>query len=160
MDNLKRWIVTFGGVGLLPAMPGTFASLAAAVLFYALWLVTGDAARWIILVLLFPVAAVAIALGSWAQVHFKAEDPHQFVLDEVVGQWAVLLLIPLAQHHISSVAAGFFLFRAFDIGKPFPIGLIERLRGGWGIVLDDVAAAVYAVAAFRILMLVIRAALG
>ena len=125
----------------------------------ALWLATGDAARWIILALLFPVGAVAIGLGSWAQDYFKAEDPRQFVLDEVVGQWAVLLFVPLAQHPVSSVAAGFFLFRAFDIGKPFPIGRIERLPGGWGIVLDDVAAAAYAVAAFWILPLVTRAAL-
>lgn len=156
----KKWIVTFGGAGLLPAMPGTFGSLAAAVLFYALWLATGDAARWIILALLFPVCAAAIGLGSWAQDYFKAEDPRQFVLDEVVGQWAVLLFVPLGQHPVTSVAAGFFLFRAFDIGKPFPIGRIERLPGGWGIVLDDLAAAAYAAAAFWILTLVTRAALG
>jgi phosphatidylglycerophosphatase A len=133
------------------------ASLAAAVLFYALWLVTGDAARWIILALLFPVCAVAIRLGSWAQDYFKTEDPRQFVLDEVVGQWAVLLCVPIGQHPLTSVAAGLFLFRAFDIGKPFPIARIERLPGGWGIVLDDAAAAAYAVAAFWILTLVTRA---
>ncbi|MCX6637163.1 MAG: phosphatidylglycerophosphatase A, partial [Acidobacteria bacterium] len=61
---------------------------------------------------------------------------------------------------LSSVAAGFFLFRAFDLGKPFPIGRIERLPGGWGIVLDDVAAAAYAIVAFWILQFITRAALG
>jgi phosphatidylglycerophosphatase A len=106
------------------------------------------------------VCAVAIGLGRWAQDYFKAVDPHSFVLDEVAGQWLTLLFVPLSAHTLPCIAAGFFLFRAFDIAKPFPIRRIERLPGGWGILLDDVAAAIYAGVAFRVLSYVVGAALG
>jgi len=156
----RRWIVSFGGAGLLPAMPGTFGSLAAAIVFYLLWLAFGEATRWIVLALILVIGAVAITLGRWAEDHFKAVDPHQFVLDEVVGQWLTLLFVPLSTHTLPSISAAFFLFRAFDVAKPFPIRRIERLPGGWGIVLDDVAAAVYAGIAFRVLSAAVTVALG
>jgi phosphatidylglycerophosphatase A len=159
----RRWIVTFGGAGLLPAMPGTFGSLAAAILFYLLWLAFGEATRWIVPVLLLIAGAVGIGLGRWAEDHFKAADPRQFVLDEAVGQWLTLLFVPLADlsaHTLPSIAAAFFLFRAFDVSKPFPIRRIERLPAGWGIVLDDVAAAVYAGIGYWVLRYVVMKALG
>ena len=159
----RRWIVTFGGAGLLPAMPGTFGSLAAAIVFYLLWLAFGEATRWIVLALLLIVGAVGIGLGRWAEDYFKTVDPHQFVLDEVVGQWLTLLFVPrsmLSAHTLPSIAAAFFLFRAFDVAKPFPIRRIERLPAGWGIVGDDVAAAVYAGIGFRFLSWVVSIALG
>ena len=159
----RRWIVSFGGAGLLPAMPGTFGSLAAAIVFYLLWLAFGEATRWIVLALLLIVGAVGIGLGRWAEDYFQTTDPHQFVLDEVVGQWLTLLFVPLSAlsaHPLPSIAAAFFLFRAFDVAKPFPIRRIERLPAGWGIVLDDVAAAVYAGIGFRVLRYVVTAALG
>ena len=59
----RRWIVTFGGAGLLPAMPGTFGSLAAAIIFYLLWLEFGPATQWIVSALLLIVGAVGIGLG-------------------------------------------------------------------------------------------------
>jgi len=155
----RRWIVSFGGAGLLPAMPGTFGSLAAAIVFYLLWLAFGEATWWIVPALLLIVGAVAIALGRWAEDHFKTADPRQFVLDEVVGQWLTLLFVPrldFAAHALPSIAAAFFLFRAFDIAKPFPIRRIERLPAGWGIVLDDVAAAVCAGIAFRVLLFAVN----
>ncbi len=155
----KRWIVSFGGAGLLPAMPGTFGSLAAAIVFYLLWLAFGQAAWRIVPALLLVVGAVAIALGRWAEDYFKTVDPRQFVLDEVVGQWLTLLCVPRADfsaHPLPCIAAAFFLFRAFDIAKPFPIRRIERLPAGWGIVLDDVAAAVYAGIGFRVLLFAVN----
>jgi phosphatidylglycerophosphatase A len=159
----RRWIVSFGGAGFLPAMPGTFGSLAAAIIFYLLWLAFGEATRWIVLALLLIAALVAIALGRWATDYFKSADPRQFVLDEVVGQWLSLLFVPLSDlsaHTLPSIAAAFFLFRAADVAKPFPIRRIERLPGGWGIVLDDVAAAVYAVIGYWVLRAVVIVALG
>jgi phosphatidylglycerophosphatase A len=159
----RRWIVTFGGAGLLPAMPGTFGSLAAAIVFYLLCLVFRENVRWIVPALLVIAGAVGIALGRWAEDYFKAVDPRQFVLDEVVGQWLTLLFVPLSAlraHTLPSIAAAFFLFRAFDVAKPFPIRRIERLSGGWGIVLDDVAAAAYAGVSFLLLRYVVTATLG
>jgi phosphatidylglycerophosphatase A len=159
----RRWIVSFGGVGLLPAMPGTFGSLAAAIVFYLLWLAFGETARWIVPPLILIVGAVAIGLGRWAEDYFKTADPHEFVLDEVAGQWLTVLFIPLSAlsaHTLPSIAAAFFLFRAFDVAKPFPIRRIERLPAGWGIVLDDVAAAVYAGIGFWVLSYIVTLALG
>ncbi len=147
----------------MPAMPGTFGSLAAAIIFYLLWLAFGEAARWIVPALLLIAGAVGIGLGRWAQDHFKSADPRQFVLDEVVGQWLTLLFVPpgdLSAHTLPSIAAAFFLFRAFDVAKPFPIRRIERLPAGWGIVLDDVAAAVYAGIGLWVLSRIAAAALG
>jgi phosphatidylglycerophosphatase A len=152
----KRGIVSFGGIGFLPAMPGTFASLAAAILFYLLWLVCGDAARWVLVPLILIVSALTVALGRWAEVYFKAVDPRQFVLDEVAGQWLTLLFVPLSAHVLPRVVAAFFLFRVFDVAKPFPIRRVERLPAGWGILLDDVVAAVYAGIAFRALLFVVN----
>jgi phosphatidylglycerophosphatase A len=156
----KRWIVSFGGAGLLPAMPGTFGSLAAVIVFYLLWLAFGEAARWIVLALLPIVGAVAIWLGRWAEDYFKTVDPHPFVLDEVVGQWLTLLLVRLSAQPLPSIAAAFFLFRAFDVAKPFPVRRMERLPGGWGILMDDVAAAVYAGVGLWVLRYVALKALG
>ncbi len=156
----RVWIISLGGLGLLPAMPGTYASLAAAFLFYLVWAVLGSW-TWV------PISGLALVAGilsgalcPWAERHFKTRDPRQFVLDELVGQWLTLLLIPLHTHPLSGIAAGFFLFRAMDVAKPYPIKKIEQLPSGWGLVLDDVAAAVYAAVGVRLLILASGALLG
>lgn len=154
---MKKWVVSFGGTGLVPAMPGTFASLAAAVIFYALWRALQADVRYVIAPLIAVAAVVGLWLSAWAQEYFKRGDPRPFVLDEVVGQWLVLLLIPLGDGAPANMAAGFFLFRAFDVTKPFPINRIEAIPGGWGILLDDVAAALYSGAVFWGLLYAIRA---
>ena len=100
---------------------------------------------------------VAVYLYSWAADHFKDRDPRKFVLDEIVGQWIAILFIPLAEHPLSHIAAAFFLYRAFDVAKPYPIRDIERLTGAWGVVLDDVVAALYSAGGFWILSLLLRA---
>jgi phosphatidylglycerophosphatase A len=68
-------------------------------------------------------------------------DPGHVVIDEVAGQWIALLF---SRVNLSHLLAGFLLFRLFDIVKPWPARRLEHLPGGWGIVLDDVAAGVYA----------------
>jgi phosphatidylglycerophosphatase A len=69
-------------------------------------------------------------------------DPGPAALDEVAGQWlALLVLVALGRTPtLGQVVAAFLLFRAFDVLKPWPIRLLERLPGGWGIVADDLAA--------------------
>ena len=139
----KRLICSFGGVGLIPGMPGTYASLLAAVIFYLLWLAIGPAARIVAGVLVLGVGAIGLATWSWSRDEFKAPDARQFVLDEVAAQWLTLLFIPLEGHVMSYVAVGFFLFRGFDVAKPWPVSAIDRMAGPWGPMFDDVAAAVY-----------------
>jgi len=132
-------IATGAGIGLLPLMPGTWASLAALPCAWAISTLAGRAA-------LAAAAVLAFALGCWAAaVVARAsgrEDPGFIVVDEVAAQWLVLLAAPLDWR---AYLAAFLLFRVFDVMKPWPVRAIERrVAGGLGIMLDDVAAAFYA----------------
>jgi len=70
-------------------------------------------------------------------------DAHPIVIDEVVGQWITLLV---AGNQLLWVAAGFVVFRVFDVWKPFPVKQSQKFPGGYGIVIDDVLAGAYSVA--------------
>jgi phosphatidylglycerophosphatase A len=80
---------------------------------------------------------------------FGKKDPQFVVIDEVAGQLITLIAVPVTW---KTFLAGFILFRAFDIVKPPPIRQLEKLPGGTGIVLDDVAAGLYALAVMQILL--------
>jgi phosphatidylglycerophosphatase A len=132
-------IATGFGAGLLPGMPGTWGSLAALPCAWAIRAAGGPLA-------LAGAAAFAFALGCGVAGHVARAcgrtDPGFIVIDEVAGQWLALLPAPLDWR---AYAAAFLLFRIFDIAKPWPAHAVERhLKGGLGIMLDDVAAALYA----------------
>lgn len=76
-------------------------------------------------------------------------DPSIVVIDEIVGMWVALYAIPLS---ITSVVIAFVLFRAFDIVKPYPAKQVEQYPNGWGIMLDDIVAGIYANIATRIIV--------
>jgi phosphatidylglycerophosphatase A len=82
-------------------------------------------------------------------------DPSIVVIDEIVGMWISVFLIPKA---LPAVALAFFIFRGFDIVKPFPARQCERIPGGWGIMMDDVIAGIYANVATQILYRILLAA--
>jgi phosphatidylglycerophosphatase A len=88
---------------------------------------------------------VAMAIGGWAAEHYARErgvtDPSECVIDEVAGQF---LACAFAPRTLIGYVLAFLLFRALDIWKPWPIGAVERLHGGLGIVADDVLAGVLA----------------
>jgi phosphatidylglycerophosphatase A len=88
-------------------------------------------------------AATLVARGS------RSKDPQFVVIDEVAGQLVALIAVPMAW---KSFLAGFILFRAFDILKPPPVRQLEALPEGAGIVLDDVAAGLYALATMHLLL--------
>jgi phosphatidylglycerophosphatase A len=98
---------------------------------------------------------VLFAAGCWAgsvaERHYARTDPGFVVLDEVVGMLLTLLLVPVTW---SGALIGFFLFRAFDIVKPFPARQCERLHGGLGIMADDVVAGIYGNLALRLILFV------
>jgi phosphatidylglycerophosphatase A len=131
--------VTWFGIGWLPRAPGSWGSLAALPFAWAIERVGGPG--------LLAFAALALfALGSWASdIALRAtqtRDPGWIVIDEVVGQWLTLLAAPAS---LLGYAAGFLLFRLFDIWKPWPVSLADRkLEGGFGVMADDVLAAIYA----------------
>lgn len=124
-------------MGLIPIGPGTFGTLAAIPLFYALTFTP--------LYLYLAITVVIILISVWAstiteQIYNK-RDPGQVVADEVCGYLVTMILVPPT---ITNIFFGFLLFRLFDITKPYPVRKFEKLPGGWGIVIDDVAAGVYA----------------
>jgi phosphatidylglycerophosphatase A len=132
------FLATFAGAGLAPKAPGTAGSLAA--LPFA-WLI---AREWGGLGLVVAAAAV-FATGWWAAavvVRRVGPDPSIVVIDEVAGQFLTLAVVPLDWRYY---AAGFALFRLFDIVKPWPVGWADRrVGGGFGVMLDDILAAIYA----------------
>ena len=133
--SLIKILSTFFYVGYLPLIPGTFGSLAGIAVFY--------------LVRVNPITLVSLTViligigffvsGKTEQVMQK-KDPSCVVIDEVCGMLLSLLFIP---YDIRLVIAAFFLFRILDTLKPFPIGRLERLEGGLGIMCDDLAAGIY-----------------
>ena len=132
-------LATWFGAGLLPKAPGTWGSLAA--LPFAWFIHNGFG------MLGLTVAAVGLFfVGLWAAsvyVHRAGEtDPGAVVIDEVAGQWLVLVVVP---PDLFLYAAGFVFFRIADIFKPWPASWIDRaVKGGLGVMLDDTAAALYA----------------
>lgn len=130
------------GLGYVPFAPGTFGS-AAGLLVWAV-LPQSAAAHGAAIVLIFAVGAWT---GGIAERHFRATDPGPVVIDEVMGMLVTLFMVPASW---PGVAAGFVLFRAFDVIKPPPANRMERLRGGTGIMADDFMAGVYANLALRV----------
>lgn len=135
-------IATACGVGYVPFAPGTFGSAAGLLLWFAI--PNSIAAQSAAIGLLF-------VLGSWsgsvAERHFQTTDPGPVVLDEVMGMLITLFLVPIGW---KGAIAGFFLFRFFDVIKPFPADRLERLQAGVGVMADDAMAAVYANLALRL----------
>jgi phosphatidylglycerophosphatase A len=149
---MNRWIVTFCGSGLSPVAPGTAGSLLATLLLCAIYWGTGEpvfGAWQIILVIgLGAFCAMSIGYGPWAIAHFGRKDPGPFVLDEAAGICLTNLLLPINHYpgwHAAWVfGLAFAAFRVFDVIKPPPARWLEQFPAGWGILLDDLAAAVYA----------------
>ncbi len=143
-------IATFFGAGRLKPGPGTWGSLATVIAWVAIaralpasWVVPANVA----------LAALAVAVGIPAATRVAraaaVKDPQFVVIDETAGQLITLLGAPLAW---KSLLAGFILFRAFDIVKPYPIRQLEKLPEGSGIVIDDVAAGLYGLAVMQLLL--------
>jgi phosphatidylglycerophosphatase A len=93
--------------------------------------------------------AAGVWAGSIAEQYFGGIDPGPVVIDEVAGMLITLAFIPVGW---SAALTGFFLFRVFDVIKPYPAGRFEQLHGGLGVMADDAMAAVYANLCLRLLM--------
>ena len=144
----QLWLVTMGGAGMLPMMPGTYGSALAAAMVAIAFHFFGPS-RWILLCGLIFFSAICIWLGGWAQDFLGRKDPGPVVVDEGAGICLTLLYQPM-HYGTWVVVAAFIAFRIFDVTKPPPCRQLERLPTGWGILADDLAAAVYANAACQI----------
>lgn len=138
-------LASWFGSGLAPLAPGTSGTLAA----LPLVLVTArlGTLQQALFVMVFIVLAVRTS-GLSCRI-LDAKDPSPVVIDEVAGFLLTLLFVPLTW---GSVCLGFFLFRLFDVLKPFPIRRLEALRGGFGIVADDLLAGIYANLSLRLIL--------
>ncbi|WP_049620531.1 phosphatidylglycerophosphatase A family protein [Frateuria defendens] len=143
------WLACGFGSGLAPVAQGTFGSLAALL-------------PWLLLrTLPLPVYALVLAagflIGVWAcnaaERALGVADHRSVVWDEFIGQWLALLPLLLVPAPWWGIVAGFALFRLFDVWKPWPIGWLDRrLKGGLGVMVDDVVAGVFAAVALAALL--------
>jgi len=144
MKYLWRVIASFFGLGLFPFAPGTLTSLVVVILYK--YSIHGLGWPYHLLIL-----AALLILGTHAASCYSSElkisDPSRVVIDEAAGQLLVLLLV---LPEWTALLAGFLLFRFFDIVKPFPIRRVEKLPAGWGIMADDILAALMAKAVLHI----------
>ena len=146
MNRLNKWVVTIGGCGLFPAVPGTFGTAGAMILLAAIYLIFRPTPIvWNTILALSTVlySILCVRLGPWGIRHFGTEDPGSFVLDEGAGISLTMLLLPAPSLAMTWLVA-FVAFRIFDMTKPPPVRQLERLPAGWGILADDLGAAVLA----------------
>ncbi len=143
-------IATFLGIGRLRPGPGTWGSAAAALLWAAVAHELDSNFRTPALIALaLLVTVIGIPAATRVARDSATKDPQFVVIDEVAGQLIALIGVPLAW---KTFLAGFILFRAFDIVKPPPVRQLERLPEGTGIMLDDVAAGIYALVLMQVLL--------
>jgi phosphatidylglycerophosphatase A len=161
LSHPAGWIATAFGAGLLPKAPGTAGSLVALLPWW--FLLRGLAPGWYVLVLV-----AGFVLGVWACAvagrRLGVDDHGALVWDEVIGMWIALIAAPGItwpgsswQGAAVSMAVGFALFRLFDIWKPWPVRVADRrVHGGFGVMLDDVLAGLYALIVLQLIALIVR----
>ena len=147
------WVVgTFFGIGYMKPGPGTYASVATVVLWWgAAHLLHIGPHNLSALTFLAMILVTAIGVPASTKVAIEAgrKDPGFVVIDEVAGQlFALLALSPTWVHGLLALV----LFRLFDIFKPWPIRKVEKLEGGWGIMMDDVLAGFFAHLVLQVLL--------
>jgi phosphatidylglycerophosphatase A len=137
MPGIHTMIATLFGVGYSPIAPGTVASFSA------------------VLILLFPIShfgllilsciTFIISIGSIRHIENKyGNDASMIVIDEVIGMWFILSF-PIISHTPHSVLISLILFRIFDIVKPFPINIINRQKGPFWVLADDILAGIFTI---------------
>lgn len=151
LSHPAGWIATALGAGLSPKAPGTAGSAIALLPWW--FLLRGLPLAWYVVAL-----AAGFALGVWAcgiaGRRLGVEDHGALVWDEVVGMWVALFAAPAGWPWM---IAGFVLFRLFDIGKPWLVGLADRrVKGGVGVMLDDLVAGIFALVVLQFAVLAVR----
>jgi phosphatidylglycerophosphatase A len=141
MRSRDKWVMllaTGGYLGKIPVAPGTFGTLAGLPVCYLL-----AKMGWApVLACLALLVAVAVAIADAAEKALEKKDPGCIVIDEIAGMAVTLAWLPFT---LNTAVAGFVLFRVLDILKPPPVRQLDRgLTGGFGVVMDDVAAGVMA----------------
>ncbi len=137
MKLFSKLLSTFFGAGYFPVGQGTLTSFFV-VLMYKFFLYRLHWFYYLLLILV--VYVLGVISSSVHSTAIKKKDPHEIVIDEVAGQLLVLFRLNPTW---SLLLISFFLFRFFDIAKPYPIKQLEKFPKGWGIMTDDIMAAIY-----------------
>ena len=132
--KISEWIATCFKVGYLPLAPGTWGSIFAILLW---WVFIKDLNLYVFGVIIVLFFIIGIVTSNIMIDELDDNDPSHIIIDELVGQWLALLFLP---NGLINIAIAFILFRFFDIIKPWPIPLVEKLPKGLGVMSDDVAA--------------------
>ncbi|MDZ4182985.1 MAG: phosphatidylglycerophosphatase A [Candidatus Cloacimonadaceae bacterium] len=139
--DLITFVASLFGAGFLPFMPGTFGTVVAALLYYLMpgsWFIGEPALYFSGALILFSIASSL--LSTLAEKRLGHDAP-QIVIDELCGYFVAVLFLP---HGLMMAIYAFVLFRVFDIAKPFPANRAQKVSKGWGVVLDDLVAGLYA----------------
>jgi len=148
LDRLALWIATGLGTGYAPLAPGTAGSALTVLILWGLPFSRVGLVVFLVLV---------TAGGTWAAQRAERligkKDPGVIVIDEVAGMTLSVVALPLT---VPVLATAFVLFRLFDIVKPFPARASQRVAGGLGVMIDDLIAGLYALAAVAVLRALVR----
>ena len=144
-EKLITFLATGFGSGLSPVAPGTAGTLVGVVICLLCLPIP-----WILrLIIVLALLALSIYVAGQAEKIYQKKDDQRIVIDEIIGLQITMLPVAI---NILNLCAAFVLFRIFDIWKPFPVKNMQGLPGGWGVVIDDVAAAIYAAVIMWLLM--------
>lgn len=150
---MKRMLTSCFGLGRLPLCPGTWGSLPPAIIFAAMCHFGASAGVISITMAALVVAGsvICVIFGPAIIAATGKTDPREVVADELAGQALTFLAVPFfitaeisTRQILITTVLGFLLFRIFDIAKPWPIRKLEKLPSGWGVLADDLLAAVLA----------------
>lgn len=150
-------IATFFNIGNFPIAPGTLASAVTVGIFFLVNYFFNPVLYSQVFAI-FIIFIIGIPAARAAESHFGKKDPNSVVIDEVAGQMITLLFLSaeFTTYSISFYIAGFFIFRFFDILKPFPVNIADRLKGGFGIMIDDVIAGLYSLGTVQLIKYIIN----
>jgi phosphatidylglycerophosphatase A len=135
-EKLIKLLATGFASGLVPFAPGTIGTLVGVGICLICW-----SLPWLLrLLIVIFLLVLAIYIAGRAEQVYRKKDDQRIVIDEIAGFQVAMLPITITGLHL---LVGFVLFRIFDILKPFPLRDLQKISGGLGIVLDDVAAGIY-----------------
>lgn len=144
LNFFEKILGSFFFTGYIPFASGTWGSLAA----LGIYLIPGMENPNVLLIMISFFTVIGISLGTKFEKQY-GKDPSQCTIDEAVGMWISLLFIP---KNIFFVPLSFVIWRLLDILKPFPAHTVEKFKGGWGIVFDDIISGIYTFILMQIIL--------